>query len=172
MQAKSRALGGPAIAGSALTMPARSLYTGQVAPNYAPRSDAFPHANPEVLEKAREEARRIENEGLEQMRKTGKIPQGPPSIPTGVVVVEQKYVDFLVGPGGQSLAAVNYAAGVNVLLDQSNKCSGYSVANIYGPEQNVKNAKIAIDFKVSQWLPLPGRGGLGSNGPRLAPVGR
>lgn len=71
--------------------------------------------------------------------------------------MEQKYVDFLIGPGGQSLAAVNYAAGVTVHLDQTQKMSGYTLCNIYGPEDNVRNAKLAIEFKVSQWLPLPGR---------------
>lgn len=73
------------------------------------------------------------------------------------MVVEQKYVDFLIGPGGQSLAAVNYAAGVLVQLDQTHKMSGYTVVNIYGGLENVKNAKLAIEFKISQWLPLPGR---------------
>ena len=36
---------------------------------------------------------------------------------------------------GQSLAAINHAAGVNVNLDQTHKFSGYSIANIYGPEE-------------------------------------
>ena len=73
-------------------------------------------------------------------------------------VIEQKYVDFLMGPGGkqcemhsewatlqwenpwktrsgQSLAAINHAAGVNVILDQTHKFSGYSHAKIFGSEE-------------------------------------
>ncbi|CAE8675027.1 unnamed protein product, partial [Polarella glacialis] len=86
-------------------------------------------------------------------RQAAGAPSGPPGLPTGVMVVEQKFVDFLVGPGGQSLASINYAAGVTVALDQAAKFSGYSVANIYGPEASTDRAKLAIDFKLSQWLP-------------------
>ena len=38
---------------------------------------------------------------------------------------------------GQSLAAINHAAGVNVILDQTHKFSGYSHAKIYGSEDFV-----------------------------------
>mmetsp|Transcript_23843 Transcript_23843/g.45033 ORF Transcript_23843/g.45033 Transcript_23843/m.45033 type:complete len:173 (+) Transcript_23843:1-519(+) len=106
-----------------------------------------------MLERAKEEAKMAEEQGR-LLAKKGPIPTGPPGLPTGVVVVEQKYVDFLLGPAGQSLAAINHAAGVNVTLDQTHKFSGYSLAKIYGPEDRVRNAKLAIDFKLSQWLPL------------------
>ncbi len=36
---------------------------------------------------------------------------------------------------GQSLAAINHAAGVNVILDQTHKFSGYSHAKIFGSEE-------------------------------------
>eukprot|EP00438_Fugacium_kawagutii_P023614 Skav205970 [mRNA] locus=scaffold442:783872:799392:- [translate_table: standard] len=93
----------------------------------------------------------------------GECPQARPEA-LGMVI-EQKYVDFLLGPGGwvgQSLAAINHAAGVNVMLDQTHKFSGYSLAKIYGSEDprggdKVRNAKLAIDFKLSQWLPLHDR---------------
>jgi len=106
-----------------------------------------------MLERAKEEARIAEEQGKLAVKK-GPVPSGPPGLPTGVVVIEQKYVDFLMGPGGQSLAAINHAAGVNVILDQTHKFSGYSHAKIFGPEDKVRNAKLAIDFKLSQWLPL------------------
>ncbi|CAJ1341626.1 unnamed protein product [Effrenium voratum] len=153
----------PARAGSALprvaggfTLPARSLYdSGYRGQNFGPSGEDCPPAHPEMLERAKEEARRTEEQGR-LAAKRGPI-NGPPGLPSGVVVVEQKYVDFLLGPGGQSLAAINHAAGVNVILDQSHKFSGYSLANIYGSEDKVKNAKLAIDFKLSQWLPLKER---------------
>lgn len=69
------------------------------------------------------------------------------------MVIEQKYVDFIIGPSGQSLAALNYAAGVTVHLDQSHSFAGYTIANIYGPEECAKRAKMALEFKISQWLP-------------------
>ena len=42
----------------------------------------------------------------------------------GVMIINQKFVDFLIGPSGQSLAAINYAAGVNIVLDQSHMWEG------------------------------------------------
>mmetsp|Transcript_76112 Transcript_76112/g.235675 ORF Transcript_76112/g.235675 Transcript_76112/m.235675 type:complete len:392 (-) Transcript_76112:17-1192(-) len=141
-------------AGGGLQMPARPLYEMQhLGPGYAPKAEVCPQASEEILRRARAQAARSELAGLEAARWSGLVPRGPPSLPTGVMVVEQKFVDFLVGPGGQSLASINYAAGVNVQLDQSNKFSGYTIANIYGTEAAARQAKIAIEFKVSQWLP-------------------
>lgn len=135
-------------------MPARPLYDLQPrGPGYAPKGEVCPQASEAVLRTAREQAVRAEIAGQGAARQTGLVPRGPPSLPTGVVVVEQKYVDFIIGPGGQSLASINYAAGVNVQLDQSNKFSGYTIANIYGTEAAAKQAKVAIEFKISQWLP-------------------
>lgn len=97
-------------------------------------------------------------------------------------VIEQKYVDFLMGPGGnqcemhsdwatiqcenprktrtgQSLAAINHAAGVNVILDQTHKFSGYSHAKIFGPEEMVTLPDISnavfwvfrVSFNTERW---------------------
>eukprot|EP00434_Breviolum_minutum_P038328 symbB.v1.2.033994.t1/scaffold4309.1/size41561/5 len=151
----------PVRAGSALarpsgafTLPARSLYdSGYRGQTFGPSGEDCPQARPEMLERAKEEARIAEEQGKLAVKK-GPVPSGPPGLPTGIVVIEQKYVDFLMGPGGQSLAAINHAAGVNVILDQTHKFSGYSYAKIFGPEDKVRNAKLAIDFKLSQWLPL------------------
>lgn len=155
----------PARAGSALrppggggfTLPARSLYdSGYRGQSFGPSGEDCPQARPEMLERAREEARIAEEQGKLALKK-GPAANGPPGLPTGIVVIEQKFVDFLLGPAGQSLAAINHAAGVNVILDQTHKFSGYSHAKIYGSEEKVKDAKLAIDFKLSQWLPLQDR---------------
>jgi len=148
---------------SGITLPARPLYA-QGGPDYVPRGDVYTQASPEVLTAAKERALEVELAGKQAAKQSGQPPKGPPGLPTGTMVIEQKYVDFIIGPGGQSLAAINYAAGVNVHLDQSNKFAGYTVANIYGPEDNAKRAKVAIEFKVSQWLPRPGAGMLASPG--------
>lgn len=155
----------PARAGSALrppgpgggfTLPARSLYdSGYRGQSFGASGEDCPQARPEMLERAREEARIAEEQGKLALQKGPA--SGPPGLPTGIVVIEQKFVDFLLGPGGQSLAAINHAAGVNVILDQTHKFSGYSHAKIYGSEEKVKDAKLAIDFKLSQWLPLQDR---------------
>ena len=69
---------------------------------------------------------------------------------------------------GQSLAAINHAAGVNVNLDRTHKWQhlwsrgataiGAAAAccfrRFFSVEDRVRNAKLAIDFKLSQWLPL------------------
>lgn len=178
----------PAVPGSAapsgLRLPARPLYevTGRGPPSWAQRGEACPVASAEVLRDAREEARRSEEEAARQRacrsgtagaRTSGIIPKGPPSLPMGTMVIEQKFVDFIIGPGGQSLAALNYAAGVNVHLDQSRKFSGYTVANIYGPEDCARRAKVALEFKISQWLPrgAPGAGPRGMTYASAAPIG-
>lgn len=141
--------------------PARSLYewsgaTPRGQPVWAQRGEAAnacPTATEETLRNAREMAKRMEEEGLAAFRKTGQIPKGPPSPPIGAMLIEQKFVDFIIGPAGQSLAALNYAAGVYVHLDQTHKYSGYTIAHIYGPEDCTKRAKVALEFKISQWLP-------------------
>jgi len=141
-------------------LPARSLYDYTAQPKGPPvwafrgeDVNSVPTATDETLREAREMAKRMEEEGIIAARKSGIIPKGPPSPPIGCMVIEQKYVDFIVGPGGQSLAALNYAAGVTVQLDQSRKFSGYTVAHIYGPEDCTRRAKVALEFKISQWLP-------------------
>lgn len=158
--------------GGGFTLPARSLYdSGYRGQHFGPSGEDCPPARPEILERAKEDARIAEEQGKMALKK-GPVPTGPPGLPLGVVVIEQRYVDFLLGPGGQSLAAINHAAGVNVILDQTHKFSGYSIANIYGSEEKVRNAKLAIDFKLSQWLPLHERrkgGPAGAPAPVLPP---
>ncbi|CAK9083415.1 KH_dom_type_1 domain-containing protein [Durusdinium trenchii] len=121
--------------GGGFTLPARSLYdSGYRGQHFGPSGEDCPPARPEILERAKEDARIAEEQGKMALKK-GPVPTGPPGLPLGVVVIEQRYVDFLLGPGGQSLAAINHAAGVNVILDQTHKFSGYSIANIYGSEE-------------------------------------
>lgn len=140
--------------GGSFALPARSLYeAGYKGLTAGTSSEDCPAASHEELERARHEAKKEEQLGRDAAKRGGQAPTGPPGLPTGCVVIEQKFVDFLLGPGGQSLAAINHAAGVNVVLDQSNKFSGWSLANIYGPEDKAEHAKLAIDFKISQWLP-------------------
>lgn len=150
----------PVLAGSALRggvggglrLPARPLHE-MYRPSWQQRNEAVTVAPEEVLREARMKAKQVEDHGMDLYRKTGQVPRGPPAPPTGTLVIEQKFVDFVVGPGGQSLAALNYAAAVVVHLDQTAKYAGYSVAHIYGPEDCVRRAKLALEFKISQWLP-------------------
>lgn len=152
----------PAVPGSAvpahLRLPARPMFEKSLVPKGPPvwafrDQSTAPQASAETIAEARDIAKRQEEEGIIAARKSGVIPTGPPSPPIGAMVIEQKYVDNIMGPGGQSLTALNYAAGVVVVLDQSRKFSGYSIAHIYGPEDNTRRAKVALEFKISQWLP-------------------
>merc|ERR1712100_217828 len=138
-------------------MPARPLLggSGSREPDYGRRDGMFPEPDPEVLAEATAKAVKAEEQGKEFVRKTGQVPRGPPGLPTGVMVINQKFVDFLIGPNGQSLAAINYAAGVNIVLDQSHMWEGYTIAQIFGDEDNTKRAKLAIEFKSTQWRPVP-----------------
>ncbi|CAK9072719.1 unnamed protein product [Durusdinium trenchii] len=122
--------------GGGFTLPARSLYdSGYRGQHFGPSGEDCPPARPEILERAKEDARIAEEQGARWHSRKALCQLGPPGLPLGVVVIEQRYVDFLLGPGGQSLAAINHAAGVNVILDQTHKFSGYSIANIYGSEE-------------------------------------
>ncbi|CAK9089882.1 Hypothetical protein SCF082_LOCUS42404 [Durusdinium trenchii] len=83
-----------------------------------------------------------------------QIPRGPPDLPTGTEVIEQKCVAYLIGKGGQALAAINAAAGVSIQIDQSTKSFGWSMANIYGTEEGAAKAKMILRQKVSEYRPL------------------
>mmetsp|Transcript_55841 Transcript_55841/g.141407 ORF Transcript_55841/g.141407 Transcript_55841/m.141407 type:complete len:473 (-) Transcript_55841:218-1636(-) len=113
-----------------------------------------PEATPEALAAAVFRAQQVEAAGLEAIRATGQIPRGPPDLPTGTEVIEQKCVAYLIGKGGQALAAINAAAGVSIQIDQSTKTFGWSMANIYGTEEGSAKAKMILRQKVSEYRPL------------------
>lgn len=114
----------------------------------------IPEATPEALAAAVFRAQQVEAAGLEAIRATGQIPRGPPDLPTGTEVIEQKCVAYLIGKGGQALAAINAAAGVSIQIDQSTKSFGWSMANIYGTEEGAAKAKMILRQKVSEYRPL------------------
>ncbi|CAE7938504.1 unnamed protein product [Symbiodinium sp. KB8] len=114
----------------------------------------IPEATPEALAAAVFRAQQVEAAGLEAIRGTGQIPRGPPDLPTGTEVIEQKCVAYLIGKGGQALAAINAAAGVSIQIDQSTKSFGWSMANIYGTEEGAAKAKMILRQKVSEYRPL------------------
>ncbi|CAE7826446.1 unnamed protein product [Symbiodinium microadriaticum] len=132
--------------------PPRSTETDRVAVNRR----GIPEATPEALAAAVFRAQQVEKAGLDAMRESGKIPRGPPDLPTGTEVIEQKCVAYLIGKGGQALAAINAAAGVSTQIDQSTKSFGYSMANIYGTEEGTAKAKLILRQKISEYRPLRG----------------
>mmetsp|Transcript_251 Transcript_251/g.858 ORF Transcript_251/g.858 Transcript_251/m.858 type:complete len:815 (+) Transcript_251:84-2528(+) len=127
----------------------------QAAVTYGVKSAGDRHtvATPETLHAAILRAQQVEAEGKRIMRDTGVIPRGPPDLPTGTEVIEQKYVAYLIGKGGQALAAINSAAGVHIHIDQSTKASGYCMANIYGNEEGTMKAKCILAQKISEYRP-------------------
>mmetsp|Transcript_3 Transcript_3/g.13 ORF Transcript_3/g.13 Transcript_3/m.13 type:complete len:412 (-) Transcript_3:161-1396(-) len=142
-------------------MPARPLegYSGR---DYVPREHILggePYAHvqprPEALEAARVRAKDMETAGRESLRQSGHMPRGPPALPTGCVVVEQRYMSFLIGPGGQGIASISSTAGVLIDIDRSNMHAGYSVVLLYGAEDASERAKFLVNFKVSQ-CEMPG----------------
>merc|ERR1719335_1403942 len=112
-----------------------------------------PEASPEALHAAVLRAAQVEAAGREAIQQTGQIPRGPPDLPTGTEVIEQKCVAYLIGKGGQALAAINAAAGVSIQIDQSTKTFGWSMANIYGTEEGSAKAKMILRQKVSEYRP-------------------
>merc|ERR1719401_2899867 len=113
-----------------------------------------PEATPEALAAAVFRAHQVEAAGLEAIRATGQIPRGPPDLPTGTEVIEQKCVAYLIGKGGAALSAINAAAGVSIQIDQSTKTLGWSMANIYGHEQGAVRAKMILRQKIAEYRPL------------------
>ena len=73
-------------------------------------------ATAQSLQAAVLRAQQVEQAGLEAIRTTGQIPRGPPDLPTGTEVIEQKCVAYLIGKSGQALAAINSAAGVAIQI--------------------------------------------------------
>eukprot|EP00928_Gymnodinium_smaydae_P072694 TRINITY_DN55_c2_g2_i1.p1 TRINITY_DN55_c2_g2~~TRINITY_DN55_c2_g2_i1.p1 ORF type:complete len:122 (+),score=25.68 TRINITY_DN55_c2_g2_i1:396-761(+) len=114
----------------------------------------IPEASREALAAAMLRAQQVEAAGLDAIRQTGQIPRGPPDLPTGTEVIEQKCVAYLIGKGGQALAAINAAAGVSIQIDQSTKTFGWSMANIYGTEEGAVKAKMILRQKISEYRPL------------------
>merc|ERR1719231_1670739 len=124
-------------------------------PTLAPKNkNGVPEASPEALAAAVLRAAQVEAAGREAIKTTGQIPRGPPDLPTGTEVIEQKCVAYLIGKGGQALAAINAAAGVSIQIDQSTKTFGWSMANIYGTEEGAVKAKMILRQKISEYRPL------------------
>lgn len=117
---------------------------------------SLPVATPDALAAAILRAKQVEAAGLEAIRTTGQIPRGPPDLPTGTEVIEQKCVAYLIGKGGQALAAINAAAGVSIQIDQSTKFLGWSMANIYGTEEGAAKVKMILRQKIAEYRPLRG----------------
>ncbi|CAJ1425086.1 unnamed protein product, partial [Effrenium voratum] len=142
----------PGAAPPMLTGPSGGGRAGQVA--VPVNRFGIPEATPEALAAAVFRAQQVEAAGLDAIRSTGQIPRGPPDLPTGTEVIEQKCVAYLIGKGGQALAAINAAAGVSIQIDQSTKSFGWSMANIYGTEEGAAKAKMILRQKVSEYRPL------------------
>lgn len=113
-----------------------------------------PEASPEALHAAVLRAAQVEAAGRAAIQETGQIPRGPPDLPTGTEVIEQKCVAYLIGRGGQALAGINAAAGVSIQIDQSTKMYGWSMANIYGHEEGATKAKMILRQKIAEYRPL------------------
>jgi len=116
--------------------------------------NGIPEATREALAAAVLRAQQVEAAGLASIRETGQIPRGPPDLPTGTEVIEQKCVAYLIGKGGQALGAISAAAGVSIQIDQSTKTFGWSMANIYGSEEGAVKAKMILRQKISEYRPL------------------
>jgi len=115
--------------------------------------NGVPEATPEALHAAVLRAAQVEAAGREAIRQTGQIPRGPPDLPTATEVIEQKCVAYLIGRGGQALAAINAAAGVSIQIDQSTKMYGWSMANIYSNEEGATKAKMILRQKIAEYRP-------------------
>jgi len=149
------------VASSTLAQPSRPAMPPGAHPQSRPMGGPMnrfgvAEATPEALAAAIYRAQQVEAAGLESIRSTGQIPRGPPDLPTGTEVIEQKCVAYLIGKGGQALAAINAAAGVSIQIDQSTKTMGWSMANIYGTEEGSAKAKMILRQKVSEYRPLRG----------------
>jgi len=115
-----------------------------------------PEATKEALAAAVMRAQQVEAAGLANIRETGQVPRGPPDLPVGTEIIEQKCVAYLIGKGGQALAAINAMAGVSIQIDQSTKTFGWSMANIYGTEAGAVKAKMILRQKISEYRPMRG----------------
>merc|ERR1719188_2883009 len=70
--------------------------------------------------------------------------------PSATLPVEQKWVGFVIGPGGESLRRVQEACGVTVQVDQASKDQGYSVLQIFGPKEGADKAAAMVEQKLAE----------------------
>lgn len=72
------------------------------------------------------------------------------------IPVDQKYVGFLIGPGGQTLRTIKDTSGAKLMLDQDTREKGYSILRIgdSGSPENHR-AKEMIDDKIQECMSLP-----------------
>jgi len=115
--------------------------------------NGIPEATPEALQAAVLRAAQVEAAGQDAIRQTGQIPRGPPDLPTGTEVIEQRCIPYLIGRGGAALAAVKSAAGVQIEFDQTSKMYGLCMAMIYGSQEGTQKAKMILRQKIAEYRP-------------------
>jgi len=110
------------------------------------KSDPYVTPTAEVWEAAEAHAQEQEKAGLAQYKISSKVPTGPPDLPTGVIVVEQRWARGLL----EQLPTINSTTQVLTHTDQSSRSAGYSVVSVYGPPDCTERAKGMITQHVEQ----------------------
>lgn len=71
--------------------------------------------------------------------------------PVRTIRIEQQYIGFVIGQGGEQLRRIREECGVsNIQIDQATKDRGFSVAQIFGPQDCVDRAVHLIEAKLAE----------------------
>jgi len=90
---------------------------------------------------------------LQAMSITG--PMGPMMGPPALSLqLQQQYIGFIIGQGGEQLRQIKDASGViNIQINQDTKEQGFSTVQIYGPPDTAEKAKQLIDARIAELDP-------------------
>jgi len=103
----------------------------------------------EMLEAKIAEAREKQSGGGLSLASAGAVAPAPPPLGTIEVRIEQGFVGWLIGKGGETVRLIKEQTGCSIVIDQATKDQGFSLARVPpGPGQ--ERARAMIEHKLSQ----------------------
>jgi len=75
---------------------------------------------------------------------------GPKPVPTAQVRINQQWVGYIIGQGGDTLRQIRESSGASIQIDQATKEMGYSYVQIFGPPMNAEVARQLIEQKLAE----------------------
>lgn len=70
--------------------------------------------------------------------------------PSCTVKVDQRWVGFVIGQGGENLKHIRDVTGVSIQIDQAMKDKGYSIVQVFGPKEGADRAVLMVEAKLAE----------------------
>jgi len=65
-------------------------------------------------------------------------------------MIDQRWVGYIIGQGGETLRHIRDSCGVAIQIDQSTKDEGFSIVQIFGPPSVADTALMMINAKIAE----------------------